>query len=224
MQTSSCSQPEEWFGKRVLTLRNALIWAALAAATGIPLVAAAFSPQLAWRDPVYITAGFAGIAAMALMLLQPLLVGGYLPGVTRMRARRVHRAVGASLVLAIVVHVGALWITSPPDVIDALVLASPTSFSIWGVIAMWSVFAAAFVAALRKSFAPRIWRKVHSALAVLIVAGTVLHALLIDGTMEQVSKVALSVLLVAATVKAMADLRVWAIRKRARSGRTPSNQ
>ena len=50
----------------------ALIWVALAAAIGVPIAAAAVSPLLAWRDPVYILAGFAGIIALGLMLVQPL--------------------------------------------------------------------------------------------------------------------------------------------------------
>ncbi|MEO0831377.1 MAG: ferric reductase, partial [Pseudomonadota bacterium] len=44
------------------------IWAALALAVLIPAVAAAMSPLLAWRDPVYIASGFAGILALALLL------------------------------------------------------------------------------------------------------------------------------------------------------------
>ena len=46
-----------------------LIWAALAAAICMPIAAAAASPLLAWRDPVYILAGFAGIVALGLMLV-----------------------------------------------------------------------------------------------------------------------------------------------------------
>ena len=62
--------------------RVALIWVALAAAICVPLAAAATSPLLAWRNPVYILAGFAGIIALGFMLVQPLLIGGYLPGLS----------------------------------------------------------------------------------------------------------------------------------------------
>jgi hypothetical protein len=55
-----------------------------------------------------------------------------------------------------------------------------------------------------------VWRLVHMALALVIVVGSVAHALLIDGTMEIVSKVALSTLVVAAGVKVVVDLRVLA--------------
>ncbi len=197
-----------------------LIWTALAAAIAIPLALAAASPLLQWRDPVYIAAGFAGVIAMALLLIQPLLAGGYLPGMSALQGRRVHRLTGAALVAAVVIHVVTLWITSPPDVIDVLLFRSPTPFSLWGVIAMWAVFAAASFAALRRWLSrqfhlrPRIWRFVHTALAAVTVGGSVVHAVLIEGTMETVSKVALCALVVAATVRVVVDLRVWLVRSR----------
>ena len=194
--------------------RTIAIWAALALALAVPIAAAALSPQLAWRRPVYIAGGFAGIIALGLILLQPLLAGGYLPGLPTLQGRRVHRWIGGLLVAAIVVHVGALWITSPPDVIDALLFRSPTPFSAWGVIAMWAIFAAALLALFRRRLhlRPRTWRVAHTLLAILIVAGSVVHALLIEGTMETVSKAVLCALVILATAKAMSDLRVWARR------------
>src|SRR3954468_22954541 len=115
-----------------------MIWAALAAAVCVPAGAAAASPQLAWRGPLYITAGFAGIFALGLMLVQPLLAGGTLPGLSGYRGRRAHRWIGGALVVAVVIHVAGLWITSPPDMVDALLFTSPTPFSPFGVIAMWA--------------------------------------------------------------------------------------
>src|SRR5688572_390317 len=105
--------------------RVTLIWADLAAAVCVPIAAAALSPLLEWRGPVYILAGFAGVIALGLVLVQPLLIGGYLPGLSGYRGRRAHHWIGGSLVVAAVVHVGGLWITSPPDMIDALVFTSP---------------------------------------------------------------------------------------------------
>jgi predicted ferric reductase len=191
--------------------RVTLSWVALAAAVGVPIAAAAVSPQLAWRGPVYILAGFAGIVALGVMLFQPLLIGGYLPGLSARLGRRVHHWTGGALVVAVVIHVGGLWITSPPDMIDALLFSSPTPFSPWGVIAMWAIFAVAILAALRRRLGlrPRTWRIAHTLLAIVIVAGSVFHAILIEGTMETVSKAALCALVLAATAKVMADLRVW---------------
>ena len=186
--------------------RAALIWIALATAICVPIALAATSPQLAWRGPVYILAGFSGIVALGLMLVQPLLIAGYLPGLSAYRGRRVHHWIGGALVVAIVVHVAGLWITSPPDMIDALLYASPTPFSPWGVTAMWAIFAVAILAAFRRRLGLRMWRIVHMPLAVVIVVGGVVHAMLVEGTMETVSKAVLCALVVAAAIKVIADV------------------
>lgn len=184
-----------------------LIWAALAAAIGMPIAFAAVSPQLAWRDPVYIAAGFAGILALGLVLVQPLMIGGYLPGLSAYRTRRAHHWIGGALVAMVVIHVAGLWVTSPPDMIDALTFTSPTPFSPFGVIAMWAIFAVAGLAALRRRLGLRTWRIAHMSLAVVIVAGSIVHGLLIEGTMETISKAALCALVLVATVKVMTDFR-----------------
>lgn len=198
-----------------------LIWAAVAAAILAPLAVAAASPLLAWREPVYVVAGFAGVVAMALVFLQPLLAAGALPGLPAPRGRRVHAFTGAALIVALFVHVGGLWITSPLDVIDALTFASPTPFSVWGVVAMWAAFAAAGLAALRKPLRlkPKVWRLGHTALVAIVLFGGVIHALLIEGTMGEVTKWALCALAVAAFVKAVSDLRSWRLLRRRRAAR-----
>ena len=192
-------------------LRSLLIWGAVIACVAVPLIAAAQSPLLAWREPVYIAAGFAGIVGLGLMLVQPLLAAGLLPDLSLAKARRLHVFMGAALVLSVLLHVGGLWITSPPDVIDALTFRSPTPFSLWGVIAMWAIFAAALLAGLRRGLKLRVttWRKVHTGLAAITVSGTAAHALLIEGTMETLSKVALCIIVVGVTAKAIYDARIW---------------
>jgi MYXO-CTERM domain-containing protein len=186
-----------------------LIWVVLAAAVCVPISAAAASPLLAWRGPVYILAGFAGIVGLGIMLFQPLLIGGYLPGLSGRIGRRTHRWMGGALVVAVVIHVAGLWITSPPDMVDALLFTSPTPFSPFGVIAMWAIFAVALLAALRRRLRPRTWRIAHVSLAIVIVAGTVVHAILIEGAMETASKAVLCALVLAAAIKVMADLWPW---------------
>ena len=194
--------------------RGALIWAGLVVFLAVPIAAAASSPLLAWRQPVYIAAGFAGIVAMALMPVQPLLAAGYLPGLPMPRGRRIHRVIGVILVAAVAVHVVGLWITSPPDVIDALLFRSPTPFSAWGVIAMWSLMTAALLVAFRRRMRlrPRTWRICHTSLVVVVVVTTVIHAVLIEGTMETVSKLSLCALVLVVALKVVADLRAWAKR------------
>ena len=193
-------------------MRSVLIWAALATVLTVPVVVAAMSPLLAWRDPIYIAAGLAGVVALSLLLIQPLLAGGYLPGLRLRLGRRLHAWVGAGLVAMVVVHVAALWLTSPPDVVDALLFQSPTPFSVWGVIAMWAVFAAALLAALRGRLRLRLmlWRLCHISLALVIVVGSVVHAVLIDGTMGVLSKAAISALVMATLAKVIVDIRLLA--------------
>ena len=186
-----------------------MIWAAVGLAVAAPLVAAGFSPLLQYRQPIYVVAGFAGIAGLCLMLVQPLLAAGLLPGIDRFRGRRVHRFVGVALVASVVLHIVGLWILSPPDVVDVLLLRSPTPFSVWGVLAMWAVFGAALLAVFRRRLRLRVWRAGHSALVSVAVSGTILHALLIDGTMEPVTKVALCGIVAVALAVVLIRLKPW---------------
>jgi predicted ferric reductase len=193
---------------------KALIWVALAIAILLPVFAAGTSPLLEWRRPIYIAAGFSGIIALALLLVQPLLIGGYLPGLSSRRSRQIHQMTGALLVTLVAMHVAGLWITSPPDVLDALFFAAPTRFSIWGVIAMWAILATALLGVLRRKFniKPVTWRIVHTSLASTTVICTVLHAVPIEGTMEIISKIALCALVVIATMKVVTDVYLQTIR------------
>jgi predicted ferric reductase len=187
--------------------RALLIWTGLVLALVLPLSFAATSEYLAWRDPVYITSGFAGVVALCRALVQPLLARGWLPGPSLLRSRRIHRAMGLSMVVAVVVHVAGLWITSPPDIADALLLRSPTPFSLWGVAAMWALLAAALLSALRRRLSPRAWRISHTSLVSIVVLGGAVHAILIEGTMEPMSKAVLCGLAMIVTMAAVA--RPW---------------
>ncbi|PJI86036.1 ferric reductase like protein [Yoonia maricola] len=197
-------------------LRTVLIWGALVSAVLVPILAAAASPLLQWREPIYIVAGFAGILGMCLMLVQPLLAIGVMPGVPLQTSRKVHRYGGAALVFAVVLHVAGLWVTSPPDVIDVLLFRSPTPFAIWGALAMWAVFGAAMLALLRPRLPLRLWRWGHTALVTLAVVGTIVHAVQIIGAMEPVTKALLSLAVAAALLTAIARRKVWAMGLRAR--------
>ena len=192
-----------------MTPRGILIWTALAVALLGPILAAATSPLLQWRDPIYITGGFAGILALSLIALQPLLAGQVLPGLSRPRARQIHLWVGRTLVAVVVLHVGGLWITSPPDVIDALTFTSATPFSVWGVLAMWFLFIAAVLVVLRNrlGLTPKTFKVLHKTLVTLIVLGTILHVIPIDGAMEPVTKSVILIVLAAALGNALIRTR-----------------
>ena len=198
-----------------------LIWAALVGVVCVPIALASKSPLLEWRGPIYILAGFAGIAGLGLVLFQPLLIAGYLPGISAYRSRRAHYWVGGALVVTVVVHVAGLWITSPPDMVDALLFASPTPFSPWGVTAMWAIFTVALLAALRRKLGigSRAWRAIHMALAIVIVAGAGVHAMLIEGPMEMISKSVLCGFVLMSTILVIVGLQ----RRRARISRLQSD-
>ena len=113
------------------------------------------------------------------------------------------------LVAAVVLHVGGLWITSPPDVIDALTFTSATPFSVWGVLAMWFLFIAAVLVVLRNrlGLAPKTFKVLHKTLVTLIVLGSILHVIPIDGAMEPVTKSVILIVLAAALGNALIRTR-----------------
>ena len=74
---------------------------------------------------------------------------------------------------------------------------------------MWTIFLTGLIAALRRRLriSPRQWQWVHMALAVVIVVSTIVHALLIDGTMGALSKAMLCALVAGAALWAMIDMK-----------------
>lgn len=176
----------------------------------VPLLIAALNPLQASRNVAYIVASIAGVLALGLLLVQPLLAAGYLPGVPLVKMRRWHRWIGGGLVIAVVLHIGGLYLTSPPDTIDALLLVSPTPFSIYGVTAMWGIILTALLVALRKRLGLGLspWRILHNVLAAIVVVATIVHALMIEGTMGQVSKIILCAAVLIATSATLIHIRI----------------
>ncbi len=187
-----------------------LVWGSVAAVMFGPVVVAAFSPYLASRDMPYIVGGFAGIVGLSLLVLQPLLPAGYLARTEGPAGRRWHRWLGVALIMAVALHVGGLYLASPPDTLDALLLVSPTPFSVYGVMAMWGVAATGGLVLFRRRLGLRhsVWGLIHNGLAAIVVMATVIHALQIEGAMEPVSKWMLCMAAVAATGVVLLDLRV----------------
>ena len=203
-------------------LRAVIAWCGLATLITIPIAVAANSEYLQYRGPIYIAAGFAGIVALAVLLVQPLLAAGLLPRLPIQLGRVVHRWSGLVLLLAIAAHVVGLWITSPPDMIDALTFRAPTLFSVFGVVGMWALLAAALLAAIRKKrwLRPQVWRFSHVFAASAIVAASVSHAMLIEGTMGALSKAALCAAVLCALIWTVWQVKPWrGVRRRQNSRR-----
>ncbi|MXU65088.1 ferric reductase [Rhodobacteraceae bacterium KN286] len=177
----------------------------------VPILIAAASPLQSYRSIAYVSGSLAGVTALMLLIAQPLLAGGLWPGLTRAATRRWHRRAGGVLAASVLVHVGGLTIASPADAIDALMLVSPTPFSIYGVTAMWVTVLTVLLVVLRRRLPvrPVTWAWLHNGLALLLVGATVVHAMMIEGTMGPVSKgLACAAALVAGT-GIIAYLRVW---------------
>ena len=187
-----------------------IVWGCLVLIGTVAIVASVMSPLWAWRQPVYIIASIAGVFALVLLLFQPLLMLRKMPGLRISQGRKFHRWVGISLVSCIVIHVLGLWITSPPDVIDALLFRSPTQFTPWGVVAMWAVFLSAGVVAVRRRLTSNLitWQRLHRSLGFIIVLGSVVHAFLIEGTMETWSKALLCLAVIIATIITLIPARL----------------
>ncbi|CAN7655386.1 ferric reductase-like transmembrane domain-containing protein [Agrobacterium tumefaciens] len=185
------------------------IWGGLSLAMFVPVMVAATSPFLAYRTVTHIVAGFAAIVCLAFFLIQPLLAAGYLPGLHVLQQRRWHRWIGAGIIVCVLLHVGLLFVTSPVDTMDALLLAAPTPFSVYGVAAMWGVVLTAALVALRRrlGLSYSIWRLIHNGLALVVVVATVIHALQIEGAMGAISKWALCAAVLLATGITLLDQR-----------------
>ena len=184
-----------------------VIWFCAMAVVVVALVDTAGSPLLQWRDTAYVVAGFAGVVGLGLVLVQQLLVVLGVPNLSAATARRLHRVSGMALVLSVFLHVALLWITSPPDVIDSLTLQAPTWFSVWGVGAMWAVFATALIGANRRRMPAHVWRFVHRILGYGIGIGGIAHAMLIDGAMGNMSKAVLCACVGAAMIMVLRTKR-----------------
>ncbi len=197
--------------------KTAFIWGALGLLMLTPLLIAAQSPYLAYRNTAYILAGFAGIVALLLLFVQPLLAASHLPGLRPRTSRLWHRATGSLILIAVVVHILGLYLTSPPDALDALMLVAPTPFSLYGAVALYGLVITGLLVTLRRHLPLRVlhWSILHNVLAFVVVISTVMHALLIEGTMGTISKWLTCIAVLAVTVWVLWDVRLR--RKRAPS-------
>jgi predicted ferric reductase len=188
----------------------ALIWSLLAACVLVPVGIAAANPLQASRDALWIAGGMAGILALACLLVQPLLAAGYLPGPSAPAGRRWHRWVGAMIAATVGLHVGGLYLSSPQDMSDALLLVAPTPFSVYGVVGLGGVVLTAILVAVRSRSGLRYttWRILHNALALVVVVSSIFHALLIEGAMGSLSKAILCAMILAATIVVLFRIHV----------------
>jgi predicted ferric reductase len=177
-----------------------------------PVAFAAISPLQKGREFLWVIGGMAGIVGLSLLFVQPFLMPVAFPWLSAGYGTHWHRWIGIAIVAMVALHVGALYAYSPDDVTDALLLVAPTPFSLYGVIGLWCLVLTAVLAATRRKIrlGHRPWRILHSVLAVAIVGTGVIHAIQIEGAMEEYSKLAICLAALAAATAGAIEVNVLA--------------
>ena len=159
--------------------------AALASLLLLPISAALASPLQQGRDISWVLGGLAGILALGLLVVQMLLPTNWLRGLFAIGDMRLHRVLGIAVAGVVIAHVLGLYVYSPDDVRDALVLAAPT-YSRLGVLSAWCVLLSVVLALARRRLGLTYsdWQILHAVLAVVVVATAVGHTVLIRGALD----------------------------------------
>ncbi len=174
----------------------------------VPIVLAVMSPLHQGRSAPYVVGALAGVVLLSLLLTQPLLAIGFNLNTSLACARKWHQWLGGAIVVLIALHIGGLYLASPMDMLDALTLAAPTPFSLYGVIGLWASVLIVFSLLIRKRTKPMRWNTIHNVLALLVVVPGVVHALLIEGSMEVRTKWILCIVIVLASTLVSVKLRI----------------
>lgn len=175
----------------------------------VPFTLAALSPLQSGREIEYVAGALAGVLALSLLFIQPLLAAGLLSDISLARARWWHRRVGVALVVAVAVHIAGLFLASPADMSDALLLVAPTPFSLYGVVALWALVLTVLSALVRYRRGTRVslWNALHTTLTLVVVGASIVHAWMIEGTMNGLSKTVLCILVVLASLGTLVYLK-----------------
>ncbi|MCX8996651.1 ferric reductase-like transmembrane domain-containing protein [Rhizobiaceae bacterium BDR2-2] len=181
------------------------LWTAVGLVAVLPVAVAAASPLLNGRDAIWIAGGMAGVLALSTLFLQPLFVANRLPGTRGRTGLSWHRLTGAVTLLLVIAHVGGLYIYSPEDIADALLLVAPTPFSLYGVIGLVALLLTAALAAGRRRLrlAPALWRALHMLLAATATIAGIVHAWMIEGAMGDMTKAMICAAALLATLLAV---------------------
>jgi predicted ferric reductase len=158
---------------------------ALAAFLLVPVVVSLRSPLQQGRDATWVLGALFGVVALGLIAVQVLLPTPWLDDLLGGHELRWHRILGLSVAAVVVAHVAGLYLYSPDDVRDALVLSAPT-YSRLGVLSAWMLGLSIVLALARRRLGLTYsdWQILHSALAVAVVGTAVAHTVMIRGTLD----------------------------------------
>ncbi len=147
------------------------------AVLAVPLALALTDRHLADASAALTLSTAAGALAVSALAMQPLLA----------RRRRIarHQLVGSTVLVLVLVHVGALFAESPGDAWFALSPDGPTRARM-ALIATVALFGVVALGALRTRLrlSPATWRITHAYLAVVVIALGFGHAVLTDGALD----------------------------------------
>ncbi|NJL36811.1 MAG: hypothetical protein HC899_08630 [Leptolyngbyaceae cyanobacterium SM1_4_3] len=151
----------------------------------LPALLAALSPLQHGRAPLWILGTLAGVLSLSLIVVQVLLPTGWLNFGIGEQNFRWHRVLGISITLLVVAHILVLYLYSPDDIGDALILAAPT-YSRLGVLSATCLLISVGLALTRSKLplTPADWQILHSFLAVAVVGTAIAHAFLLQGTLD----------------------------------------
>ena len=177
---------------------------AIAVLLVVPLVASILSPIGTGRSFPWIAATLAGVLAFSLLIVHMLLPTHWLYLLLRGRNLRWHRRLGVGIVALVVAHVAGLYVYSPDDIGNALVLQAAT-YSRLGVIAAWCMVLTVGLARARHRLplSHDNWQVVHSMLAVAITGLAVGHVVLHQGTLDGPAEWLLCIAALAAVTSAV---------------------
>lgn len=166
-------------------LQRSLGLSVLVAFIFLPILLAALSPLQVGRTAPWVLGTLAGVLALRLLVVQVLLPTGWLNSIMGEHNLGWHRLLGISITGLTLAHILGLYIYSPDDIGDALVLAAPT-YSRLGVLSAGCLLLSVGLEVTRRQLqlAEADWKIFHSVLAVAVVGTAVAHTVLLQGRLD----------------------------------------
>ncbi|MGJ3245162.1 MAG: ferric reductase-like transmembrane domain-containing protein [Elainellaceae cyanobacterium] len=151
----------------------------------LPTLLAALSPLQVGRAPLWVLGTLAGVLSLSLLVVQVLLPTKWLNMFVGQQNLGWHRILGISVTGLVIAHIVGLYLYSPDDIGDALILAAPT-YSRLGVLSFWCLLLSMILAFARHKLqlVYSDWQILHSVLAVAIVGTAVAHVMLLQGALD----------------------------------------
>jgi predicted ferric reductase len=182
-------------------------FAVLAVIVSAPVVVSSLSPLQTGRTITWVLGTAAGVLGLSLLVVQMILPTRWLYVMLGGSNLRWHRRLGLAVAALVIAHVVGLYLYSPDDIGDALILQAPT-YSRLGVLSAWCMLLTVGLALARRRL-PLLyddWQILHSVLAVAVTGTAVGHVLLLEGTLDGLAE---WLVCLAAVAAATAGIVYW---------------